>query len=70
MKIGMSKAITLIVDGYATLSDRQALQDLKLHRRGLLRHLQETSGLDLSKSIYQISDELDVVEAGLARLDQ
>jgi len=66
----MSEAITLIVDGYVMLNDRQALQDLKLHRQGLLLHLREASGLDLSRSISQISDELDVVEAGLARLDQ
>jgi hypothetical protein len=37
----MSQAIKLIVDGYVSLKDREALEDLRAHRERLRKQLQD-----------------------------
>jgi hypothetical protein len=63
----MSEAMKLIVDGYIKLKDRTALENLRSHRQRRLNELQHMSGLDLSRTISQIHDDLTVVETGLER---
>lgn len=66
----MSDALQLIVDGYVRLNDRGALTELKAHREDLLAALQAKRGwLDLSRSIGDMEEEINQVDAGLARLD-
>lgn len=63
-------AIELIVDGYISLKDRQALQDLKAHRELLASELKARNGwFDYSASIEEIEDEIAVIQTGLARLN-
>ncbi len=64
----MSSAIELIVDGYAQLGDRRALEDLRMHRQRLAVDLKAVNGLDCSRSIEQIEEEIEAIEAGLTRL--
>jgi hypothetical protein len=66
----VSDAIKLIVDGYVGLKDRVALEEMREHRQRLRRSLHERAdGLfDLSLSIRLCDEDIEVVEAGLARL--
>ena len=66
----MSEAMELIVDAYAKLRARKALEDLKAHRYRLATELKSiNSPLDPSISIKQIEKEIEIIEAGLAKLD-
>jgi len=66
----MSEAMKWIVDGFAKLSNRQALNDLKANHCRMATELKSRRGgaLDLSSPIRQLEDEIRVVEEGLARL--
>ena len=67
----MSKALELIIDGYIRLGDRTALTELKAHREELSARLRTQSGgcFDVSPAMGQMEEEVDQIEAGLARLD-
>ncbi|MET4220757.1 hypothetical protein ABIB06_006382 [Bradyrhizobium sp. LB8.2] len=65
----MPNAIELIVDGYVSLNDRRALDDLRMQRRKLAVDLKALTGFDCRTTIQQIEEDIDVIEAGLARLD-
>jgi len=65
----MPNAIELIVDGYVTLQDRRALDDLRMQRRKLSVDLKALTGFDCRTTIQQIEEDIIVIEAGLARLD-
>jgi len=65
----MPNAIELIVDGYVTLQDRRALDDLRVQRRKLAVDLKALTGFDCRTTIQQIEEDIIVIEAGLARLD-
>jgi hypothetical protein len=66
----MSEAIQLIVDGYLTLKDRKALEDLRAHRQRLRKQLQDQpkSWVDVGPSVRLFDEELRVIEAGIDRL--
>lgn len=64
----MSKAIELIVDGYVRLHNRAALEQLRFHRRNMAVELKGKTGFDYSKTIDQIEEEIEVIEAGLSKL--
>ena len=64
----MSSAIAQIVGAYVRLKNRQKLEEMIVHRRGLALHLQSLSGADVSKPIQQINDDITAIEAGLAKL--
>jgi hypothetical protein len=66
----MSEAIKLIVDGYLTLKDREALEDLRAHRQRLRKQLQDQpkSWVDVGPAIQLFNDDLRVIEAGIDRL--
>lgn len=64
----MSRSVELIVEGYVRLNDREALEDILAHRQDLLRQLVAVTGVDPQRSIAQLSEEITIIEAGLATL--
>ena len=63
-------AMRSIVDIYVRHGNRRALDDLRANRKGLIAGLTMLRGdYDPSKVIAQCEDELAIVEAGLAMLD-
>jgi hypothetical protein len=69
----MSEAMKMIVDGYVRLKDREALEELRSHRRRLRQQLQEQrlgsfGTFDVSKPLQIFDAEVLVIEAGLERL--
>jgi hypothetical protein len=65
----MSGAIERIVEGYVSLKDRKALDELRIQRRKLIADLDACTGIDCTSTIQQIEEDIVVIEAGLARLD-
>jgi hypothetical protein len=65
----MSGAIGLIVEGYVSLKDRRSLDELRMQRRKLIADLNACTGIDCTSTIQQIEEDIVVIEAGLARLD-
>jgi hypothetical protein len=65
----MSGAIGLIVEGYVSLKDQKALDELRIQRRKLIVDLNACTGIDCTSTIQQIEGDIVVIEAGLARLD-
>jgi len=69
----MTEAMKMIVDGYVRLKDREALEELRNHRRRLRQQLQDVRldslvTFDVSKSLQTFDAEVLVIEAGLERL--
>ncbi|MBR0788614.1 hypothetical protein JQ631_05990 [Bradyrhizobium manausense] len=64
----MSHSVELIVAGYVRLNDRDSLEDILAHRQDLLRQLVAVTGVDPKRSIAQVSEEITIIEAGLATL--
>lgn len=64
----MSRSVELIVDGYVRLNDRDALEGILTHRQDLLRQLVAVTGVDPKRAIAQLSEEITIIEAGLATL--
>jgi hypothetical protein len=66
----MSDAVKLIVDAYVSLKDRAALEEMREHRQRLRKSLQEKAGgwVDVSRSIQIFDEDIEAVEAGLAKL--
>jgi hypothetical protein len=66
----MSEAMKMIVDGYVRLKDREALEQLRNHRRRLRQQLRELGGgsLDASHSLETFDAEVLVIEAALDKL--
>jgi hypothetical protein len=65
----MSGVIELIVEGYVSLKDRRALDELRIQRRKLIVDLDACTGIDCTSTIQQIEEDIVAIEAGLARLD-
>lgn len=64
----MSRSVELIVEGYVRLNDRDSLEAILAHRQHLLRQLVAVTGVDPQRSIAQVSEEITIIEAGLATL--
>ncbi|GLR91444.1 hypothetical protein [Bradyrhizobium iriomotense] len=64
----MSHSVELIVNGYVRLNDRAALEKLLAHRRELLRQLSSVTGIDPRQTVAQVSQEIAIIEAGLATI--
>jgi hypothetical protein len=64
----MSEAMKLIVDGYLSLKNRQALEDLRAHRQRLRKQLEERTpgGIDAGPAMQLFDEELRVIHAALA----
>ncbi|MBH5371728.1 hypothetical protein HZZ16_27195 [Bradyrhizobium sp. CNPSo 4016] len=50
------------------MKNRRALEGLLAHRRGMLARLQAVVGIDASKSVQGVEDEIGIIEAGLEEL--
>lgn len=57
----------LIVEGYSSLKNREALEDLRAHRERLRNQLQEQSpgGVDTSLTIETLNEDLRIIEAAI-----
>jgi hypothetical protein len=66
----VSESVRLIVNAYVRLRDRQAIEQLREHRRLLREKLQAIAGgdFDPSRSLRLIDSDLSEIDAGLARL--
>ncbi|WP_439404599.1 hypothetical protein ACNJX9_24585 [Bradyrhizobium sp. DASA03076] len=64
----MSRSVELIVEGYVRLNDRRALEGILTHRQDLLRQLVTVTGVDPKQAIAQVSEEISIIEAGIATL--
>jgi len=64
----MARAIELIVERCVQSEDREALEDLRMRRRRLVRDLEPVNELDYTPTIQQIEREIAAIEAGLTRL--
>ena len=65
----MSEAIKMIVDGYVSLKNRTAIEELRSHRQRLRQQLQaqkDVIGVDQATELFD--DDLRVIEAALTRL--
>ena len=65
----MPSAIELIVDGYVSLNERRALDNLCIQRRKLAVDLKARTDIDCRATLQQIEEDIIVIEAGLAQLD-
>jgi hypothetical protein len=67
----MTKGIEHIVAGYVTLKNREALEEIRDHRRRLLyeNRLRSGSGLNLESLNAELQDEINIVDAALDDLD-
>jgi hypothetical protein len=66
----MPEAIRFIVEGYLSLKDREALENLRAHRERLIKQLQERTpgGIDAGQAIDTFDEDLRVIEAAINRL--
>jgi hypothetical protein len=65
----MSEALKLIVDGYLSLKNHEALEDIRAHRQRLRKQLAERTpgGIDAGPAIEALDEDLRVIEAAIAR---
>ena len=68
----MTKAIETIVAGYVTLKNRQALEEIREHRRRLLHESRMHTGTWVSvKSLTSaLQEEINIVDAALSGLQE
>ncbi|WP_371740521.1 hypothetical protein [Bradyrhizobium sp. LCT2] len=66
----MAGAIELIVEGYVSLRDQAALDELRTQRRKLIADLNACTGIDCTSTIRQIEEDIVVIEAGLAMVSR
>jgi hypothetical protein len=66
----MSEAMRSIVDGYVSLKNRFALEEMRQHRQELRNELRMKTGngFDFSRSVSVLDDDLQAIEDGFARL--
>lgn len=64
----MPLAISLIVDGYVRLGDREALETLRAHRVEMLESARSIAEMDTSRMIASLKEEIEIIDAGLSRL--
>jgi hypothetical protein len=64
----VSESVKLIVDAFVSLKNRQAMEELREHRKMLRAKLQASNGIDVSSSLKLIESDLNEIEAGISRL--
>ena len=64
----MSEAIKIIVDGYLSLRNRKALEEMRVHRERLRKQIEErtSGGIDAGPTMLLFEEELSVIQAALA----
>lgn len=66
----MSQTMRSMVETYVRYGNRQALDDLRSTRRGLIADLKKLGNrYDPSKVVAVLEDEIAIIEAGVARLN-
>ena len=68
----MSVAMRSIIDGYVTLKDREALEEMREHRQRLRMQLllKHSTAFDSSKSVALFETEVAMIETGIAKLGE
>ncbi len=64
----MSEAIQNIIDAYVKVGDAKALEDLKVHRQGLVICVDGRRDFNFDLLLEQLKDEIDRIDAGLTKL--
>jgi hypothetical protein len=66
----MSEAMKSIVDGYVSLKNRFALEEMRQHRQELRNELRMKTGhgFDFGRSVSVLDDDLREIEEGVSRL--
>jgi hypothetical protein len=64
----MTEALKMIVEGYLSLKNREAVEDLRAHRRRLRKQLEERTpgGIDAGPTMQLFDEELRVIQIALA----
>ena len=64
----MTEALKLIVDGYLSLKNREAIEDLRAPRQRLRKQLEERTpgGIGAGPTMQLFDEELHVIQAALA----
>jgi hypothetical protein len=64
----VSEAIKIIVDGYLSLRNRKALEEMRVHRERLRKQIEErtSGGIDAGPTMLLFEEELSVIQAALA----
>jgi hypothetical protein len=65
----MTEALKLIVDGYLSLKNREALDEMRAHRQRLRKQLEERTpgGIDAGPAMEALDEDLRVIEAAINR---
>jgi len=65
----VSEAMRLIVDGYLSLKNRDALEEMRAHRQRLRKQLEEQTpgGIDAGPAMEALDEDLRVIEAAINR---
>ncbi|WP_409188606.1 hypothetical protein [Bradyrhizobium sp. RDM4] len=61
-------SVRQIVGAYVRLKNRQALEDMRIHRRQLLADVQ--SRTDVDQSVRALQEDVKLIEAGLRQIGQ
>ena len=56
-----------MVEGYAKMGNRRALEELRTNRRVIIDTLQSLKSFDTSSALRHNLEELAIIEAGIAR---
>ena len=64
----MTEALKMIVDGYLSLKNRKALEEMRVHRERLRKQIEERTpgGIDAGPTMLLFDEELHVIQATLA----
>ena len=65
----MPLAISLIVDGYVRLRNLEALETLRAHRVEMLESTRAVAELDITRMIATLDADIEIIDAGLSRLN-
>jgi hypothetical protein len=64
----VTEALKMIVDGYLSLKNRKALEEMRVHRERLRQQIEERTpgGIDAGPTMLLFDEELHVIQAALA----
>jgi hypothetical protein len=64
----VTEALKMIVDGYLSLKDRKALEELRAHRERLRKQIEGRAldGIDAGPTMQLFDEELHVIQVALA----
>ncbi|MGY4496085.1 hypothetical protein ACVWYH_000012 [Bradyrhizobium sp. GM24.11] len=57
-----------IVAAHVRLKNRQALEDMRVHRRHLLADVQSRTGVDQTQAVSALKEDFKLIEAGLRQV--